>query len=251
MVIDVEKRKKIKRPENIPAKNAVRKFVGKMNHWARVAQELEGEDLKEKIYDNVLFSICGDVKGKRILDYGPGPAVIASRATKLGADVKVYDISAEMLAICAEKLGKDSVYYRVEEIPEKYFDIILCSLVLCIVDEEEVANIVRNIRNELKDDGVVYVGFCNPLIYDVPESVLDFRIQTENNYEDNHVYKKVKKEGNYEILELHRPIEWYQAVFEKEGLKIDTTYFTPGYTVEGGREVNDFVIFKLVKKEAA
>ncbi|MBU0532667.1 class I SAM-dependent methyltransferase [Candidatus Micrarchaeota archaeon] len=223
-----------------------RKNVQKMDGWAVVAAELEGEDLKEKIYDNTLFSLCGDLEGKAVLDYGAGPAVVASRAMDNGASVKAFDISKDMREIAVEKLGKQNVYEAVEEIPGNYFDIVLCNLVLCIVPEEEVAVIVRNIRNMLKTDGIAYVGFCNPRIFDVPESVIDFRKQTGDAYENNHEYTKVKKEGNYEIMELHRPIEWYEEMFRGAGFEVDVN-FTPEYDI-GKRKISDFIIFKLKKE---
>ena len=88
------------------------KFVGDMKKWAQVAAELQGEDLKEKIYDNTLLGLCGSLKGKTVLDYGAGPAVIAGRAFKMGAQVKTFDISRKMNAICVDKLGNENVFLR-------------------------------------------------------------------------------------------------------------------------------------------
>jgi SAM-dependent methyltransferase len=221
-----------------------KKLVRKMWEWAKVTTELKGEDLKQKIYDNVLVDLCGDVKGKKILDYGAGPAVVAKRVSELGAKVHVYDISKEMREIAASVLGQDSVFEDVVNIPKSEFDIVLCNLVLCIVPEQEVLRIIRNIGSSLKEDGKAYVGFCNPLIFDLPESVIDYRFQTGDRYFDNHDYKKKKKEGNYEIIELHRPIEWYTRVFREAGMRVHEIHFTPEYDVNG-RVVSDFVIFEL------
>ncbi len=228
-------------------KTGNQKYVGEMREWARVAGELAGEDLKQKIYDNTLVDLLGNLRGKRILDYGAGPAVIARRIQELGAHVRVFDISQEMLKISEEKLGPKTAYHTRTEIPKSEFDIVLCNLVLCIVPEEEVAVIARNIERALKDSGVAYVGFCNPRIFDIPESIMDLRMQTGNAYDDNHTYKKVKKEGGYQILELHRPIEWYLGVFRTSGLEFRDIHFTPEYDANG-RRISDFVIFRLGKK---
>jgi hypothetical protein len=70
---------------------------------------------------------------------------------------------------------------------------------LCIVPEDEVKSILKNIKNFLNETGLVYIGFCNPKIFQVAESNLDFRFPTGNKYEDNHDYKKVKKELEQDI----------------------------------------------------
>ncbi len=222
------------------------KIVEGQNEWKIVSKELEAENIKIKSYDSTIISAIGNIKNKRILDYGCGPGVLASVLKRLDSKVKAFDISEEMRKLCGQKIGAENVYSKISEIPKGSFDSIVCNLVLCIVDEKEVENIARNIRTLLKTTGTTYVGFCNPKIFGVPESALDFRFQTGNKYEENHTYKKLKKEGNYEILELHRPIEWYQKVFQKVGLKVSEMEFTPEYELKGNK-INDFVIIELTK----
>lgn len=220
------------------------KFVGKMDRWAEVAAELEGEDLKQKIYDNTLLNLIGNLSGRGVLDYGAGPGVVASRIARSGGEVKVFDISTDMLRIAAEKLGAGNVYTNVTDIPADTFDVIVCNLVVCIVPDDEAVRIIENIKQVMKPDGVAFVGFCNPRIFDVSESLIDFRHSTGLDYEDNHGYTKTKKEGGYRIEETHRPIGWYNGVFDALGMQREL-FFTPQYQLDDGRKISDFVIFKL------
>ena len=222
------------------------KTISNQNQWGNAKKELQNENIKLKSYDNTIIQKLGNIKNKRTLDYGCGPGVLISVLKKLGADVKGFDISEEMIKACGEKIGKENVYKNVSEIPTAQFDIIICNLVLCIVEEPEVKNICKNIAKILNKNGLVYIGFCNPKIFNVKESQLDFRFQTGNKYEENHIYKKIKKEGNYKILELHRPIEWYEKVYKEADLKLLEILFTPEYELKGNK-INDFVIFKLCK----
>ena len=222
------------------------KGVFDQDKWSLVANELKAENLKLASYDNTLIPLLGDIKGKKILDYGGGPGVLAFALKKLGADVKEYDISPNMLKEASKKIGEENLYHTVKEIPNNYFDFIICNLVLCIVPEKEVENIVNNIYSKLNKNGITYIGFCNPKIFDVHESQLDFRFVTDINYDVNHSYKKIKKEGRYEIMELHRPIEWYEKVYKKAGLKLVKEIFTPTYILNKIK-INDFIIFKLKK----
>lgn len=221
-------------------------LVSSQRQWGKVLKELESEKIKLAYYDNTLIPLLGNLKNKKVLDYGGGPAVLATALKAKGADSRLFDISPDMRMRAGERIGRENVYKKVEDIPHGYFDFIICNLVLCIVPEKEVKNILKNMCLEVKDGGVVYVGFCNPLIFDVPESQIDFRMQTKHKYEDNHNYKKIKKEGNYEIVESHRPIEWYTDAFKEAGFELVDTIFTPEYELKG-RKIKDFAIFKLQK----
>ena len=218
-------------------------LISKNSEWGKVAKDLESEELKLKSYDGPLLDHLGSVAGKMILDYGCGPGILALALQRLGADIKVFDIDQEMLRLAGEKIGHEKVYTSAVDIPSD-FDFVICNLVLCINPDDEVRRIARNIRNELKSTGRAYAGFCNPLIFDVPESMLDFRFQTGNQYTENHRYKKIKKEGKYEIIEDHRPIEWYLQIFKEAGLTHLNTIFTPEYQF-GRRKINDFVILEF------
>ncbi|MBN1897131.1 MAG: class I SAM-dependent methyltransferase [Candidatus Aenigmarchaeota archaeon] len=222
------------------------KLVSKEEEWAKVADELKAEKVKLAFYDNTVISLLGNVKNKKVLDYGGGPGVLAIALKKLGAEVKEYDISEDMLKQASEKIGKENIYSTIEEIPKEEFDLIICNLVLCIVSEDEVKRIVKIIKQSLNKKGFAFIGFCNPKILDVPESNLDFRPKPKHKYEENHSYMKTKKEGGYQIIENHRPIEWYEKTYEEQGLKLVDTFFTPEYELKG-RKIKDFIIFKLKK----
>tara|TARA_B100002003_G_scaffold227115_1_gene234460 strand:- start:496 stop:1182 length:687 start_codon:yes stop_codon:yes gene_type:complete len=222
------------------------KLIADQEKWAEVSKELEAEKIKLAFYDNTIIPLLGDLKDKKVLDYGGGPGVLLTALKKLGAEVKEYDISEDFKKQAAEKIGAENIYGSVEDIPLDYFDFVICNLVLCIVDEDEVKNIVANIKKVLNNNGVAYIGFCNPKLLDVPETNLDLRPEPEHEYEENHSYMKTKKEGGYQIIENHRPIEWYENIYKEAGLNLEDTIYTPEYKLNG-RPIKDFIIFKLTK----
>lgn len=227
--------------------NIAVKSIGFQNQWHQVSGELEKENIKLMSYDHTLLEQVKNWQGKKVLDYGAGPGVLAGALQKLGADVKAYDISSEMRDKAGQRIGNENVFASVEEILKNHFDVIICNLVLCIVSAEEVENIISNIRMALSPGGVAFVGFCNPKIYNVAESQLDFRFYSGMNYEENHTYKKIKKEGLYEIVETHRPIDWYAKEFYGCGLVLLDIVLTPEYEIRS-QKINDFCIFKLKKQ---
>ena len=224
----------------------MKKIISKQEEWGEVITELENESDKLQSYDYTIIRHLKNIENLKILDYGSGPAVMATALRELKADVKIYEVSEEIITICQKKLGSDSVYESKKNIPNNYFDIILCNLVVCIIEEQKVIELLNIAKQKLNDKGLIYIGFCNPEIFNVKESNLDFRVQTKNNYECNHDYKKIKKEGNYEIIEKHRPIEWYKNQFTKADLEVKNTFFTPKYTLNN-IEIKDFIIFELAK----
>lgn len=222
-------------------------LVAQWEEWNKVLKELDSENLKPMLYDNTLVPLLGDVHSKNILDYGAGPGVLALGLVRLGAHVKVWDISPEMRVEVAKKIGAGNVYESLEDIPRGHFDFIICNLVLCIVPEEDVRYIVENIASMLNEHGQAFIGFCNPLIFHIEESQFDIRFPTNHQYEENHDYPKIKKEGGYRIIESHRPIEWYEKIFESAGLKIIKEHFTPEYELKGNK-IQDFIIFQLSRE---
>jgi 2-polyprenyl-3-methyl-5-hydroxy-6-metoxy-1,4-benzoquinol methylase len=223
-----------------------KKLIANQDKWAEVSRELKAEKIKLAFYDDTIIPLLGDLEGKKVLDYGGGPGVLLTALEKLGAKVKEYDISEEFRKQAAEKIGAENIYETAEEIPSDYFDFAICNLVLCIVDEDEVKRIVLNVKKAINKKGLAYIGFCNPKLLDVPETNLDLRPTPEHKYEENHSYMKTKKEGGYEIIENHRPIEWYENIYKEAGLSLVDTIFTPEYELNG-RKIKDFIIFKLSK----
>lgn len=223
------------------------KHISQQSQWSQVANELMAENLKLASYDRTLIDLLGDVEGQAILDFGSGPGVLAYALSRARADVHAYDISKEMRKLAGDKIGQKNVYASVEEIPRNYFAKVICNLVLCIVSDDIVPSIARNLRDVVNDTGRVYAGFCNPRIFNVAESQLDLRESTGQPYEENHKYKKTKKEGGYHITEEHRPLEWYEQTFADSGLTVVKKHFTPQYQMHG-RTIEDFVIFEMGKR---
>ena len=78
--------------------------VAHQEEWNKVLRELNAEDLKPMSYDTTLVPLLENVCGKKILDYGAGPGVLALGLTRLGASVKVWDINSEMREEAAQKI---------------------------------------------------------------------------------------------------------------------------------------------------
>jgi len=223
-----------------------RRIIVEKNEWDLVYKDLENEKIKTSIYDDCIIKLMGEAGNKRILDYGGGPGVIAKALKDTGANVDIYDINKQILRMANYRLADENIMSNKSSITQNTYDFVLCNLVVCIVEDDEVISIAEDIYNALHQEGIAFIGFCNPKIYNIHESQLDIRHSGNMNYEVNHEYLKEKKEGGYIVPEKHRPLEWYNKIFEEMGFSINDISFTPEYIFKG-KKINDFVIYTLKK----
>ena len=106
-----------------------------------------------------------------------------------------------MQRLTIEKLGKESVYDNIKQIPSNYFDIVFSNLVICVVDKVQVKDIMKKLNLALIQNGIAFVGFCNPLKFNIQESQLQKRFVSGLNYEEEHEYKKYNPEEAKKSIE--------------------------------------------------
>jgi len=109
------------------------------------------------------LKILGNVKGKKVLDYGCGSGIYTKILVNGGANVKGFDISKEMLKIAIKenpdvelKIGSG---YKIP-FNEK-FDIVLASLVVHYMKDWD--KMFREVRRVLNNGGVFIFSSDNPV----------------------------------------------------------------------------------------
>ena len=209
------------------------------NEWNNLSKEVESQTLKQKLYDDILFNFCGNLSNKKVLDFGCGTGEIVLRVKNNGAKVKAWDLSKNMRDTTIKKLGQGTVYNTLRQIPPNYFDIVFCNLVICVVNKAPVKEIIKILNQALVENGIAFVGFCNPLSYNISESKIQKRFISGKSYSKEHEYKKLIKEGGFEITEKHRPLEFYEKTFLDNGFVIED--------VKISKDGADFIIYKLRK----
>ena len=128
------------------------KLISEQSEWNNVSTELAKEELKLTSYDSALINLVGNIQDKKILDFGCGPGILASVFSKLGAEIKTFDISKEMRQLCGNRIGHSNVFTNSSTIPKNHFDSIICNLVLCIVNEAEVKLTSLNFTHAVSPD---------------------------------------------------------------------------------------------------
>lgn len=99
-------------------------------------------------------------KNACILDCGCGSGRDAKYFKELGNDVLAIDGSAEMCRLASEFLGDEVLHMQFQEIDFKNkFDGIWASASLLHVPSSEIAEVLKRLKNSLKEDGIFYASF--------------------------------------------------------------------------------------------
>jgi hypothetical protein len=137
---------------------------------------------------------------------------------------------------------------------KKKFDSVLCSLVLChplAETKQERLNIINQIMKDVTalSNKYVVIVVCNPLYTYQTCSSLQKRILPDNfNYKNETKFiKKIYSSGR-ERFDIHRPLSFYENLFEKYNLEIKEIIQTNDYNNINGIYNSDFMIFILQKK---
>lgn len=144
-----------------------KEVISKYNKIAEKYHDSRNLD-KGNFYNQMLempttLKLLGNVKGKKILDFGCGTGIYAKVLTKKGAIVKGFDISPKMLEIAKKEnpnldLKRASGY----KIPFKEkFDIVLASLVIGYL--ENWKKVFKQVSKVLKKKGIFVFSIGNPV----------------------------------------------------------------------------------------
>lgn len=132
-------------------------------HNLRTKENPEGWFYNEMLEMPATLELLGNVRGKKVLDFGCGTGIYTKILKKKGAKIKGFDISVGMLKIAKEwvpnvELKKGSGY----NIPFKEkFDIIVASLVLDYFNNW--GKVFKQVKKVLKKDGYFIFSIGNPI----------------------------------------------------------------------------------------
>jgi len=146
-------------------KEAMKKydFLAKFYHDLRTKKYPQGWFYNEMLEMPSTLELLGNIKGKKILDFGCGTGIYAKLLTKKGAKVSGFDISPEMIKIA--KLENPKLNLKVGsgyKIPFKEkFDVVLAALVIDYFQDWDV--VFKQVRRVLKKDRFFIFSIGNPV----------------------------------------------------------------------------------------
>lgn len=137
--------------------------IAREYHDMRTKENPKGWFYNELLEMPATLELLGNVRSKKILDFGCGTGIYAKLLTKKGAIVKGFDISGEMIKIAKEEnpnldLRVGSGY----KIPfREKFDIVFASLVVHYLEDWD--KMFREVKKVLKTNGYFIFSTGNPV----------------------------------------------------------------------------------------
>jgi len=138
-------------------------FMAEYYHYLRTKKYTQGWFYNELLEMPTTLELIGNVKGKKILDFGCGTGIYSKLLTKKGAKVKGFDISKKMLEIAKKENPKlDLRQGTGYKIPFKEkFDIVIAPLVIDYFKDWDKA--FKQVSKVLKKGGFFIFSQGNPV----------------------------------------------------------------------------------------
>ena len=181
-------------------------------------------DLELKRYLNL-------VPGKKVLDLGIGQGRNSIPLAELGFNVTGVDYSTKCLEICKNTCNKLNLVksdIRTFDIEKDKYDIILSGYVLHFLHKNDSYQIIENIKNNIKNNGIVYISVFSleDPRFNKPSTSSDFEI-LDNNILHNKVNDTyVSFFSKDEVLNLFSD---FKTIFISEEYCLEQNVETPRY----------------------
>jgi SAM-dependent methyltransferase len=220
-------------------KEASKKYdlIAKGYHFYRTKKYPSGWFYNELLEMPAVFELLGNVKNKKILDFGCGSGIYAKILTKKGAIVKGFDVSEEMIKIA--KKDNPKIDLRIGsgyKIPFKEkFDIVIACLVLDYF--EDWNKVFKEVSKVLDKNGIFIFSIGNPVSECCTKIIVDgekLRILGKRNYfEEKKLYAHWKtSDGKAGVDNLDIKIPSYHKTYET----IIRTILNNGFSIMGYKD---------------
>src|SRR6056297_3231720 len=134
------------------------------------------------IIDPITLSILDTVPKGKLFDYGCGDCFLTKKVMQLGFDVIGFDVDTKTLLSARRKDSRLDVltqneFYRSPFEFRGKFDVVLCSLVVCVIEENrDLLQLFSNIASLIKPDGTLVLSLCNPRYTHVKRTKLQTKL---------------------------------------------------------------------------
>lgn len=206
-----------------------------------------GDDPKARLDDVVARSVRSHAPVS-VLDYGGGKPR-PFRAQIGAASFAVFDPDATLAPRWAIEAPKavfldDAALVRCLDAGPG-FGAVICSLVLCCLDDGAVVEALARVRRLLSEDGVAVVAVCDPRSVHVQRTARHHRFLPQGaRYEGSFSYVK-KVLGYGSRVEHHRPVSAYRRAFFDAGLEVVAEHTVIGVDTERVVPASEFLVFEL------
>ena len=205
----------------------------------------------DELFHLPMTQIVLDEQPISVLDYGCGDGRLTERLSKVGIKATGYDPDEPSISKCRGLVGTTK-YGGTELLNELIagstrFDMVVCSRVLCTIDDpSEFDAVLRDLRRLVTDSGTVLVAVCNPFhLATTSTELAEKRLPVSGEYRDKFPYKKALAATATVRTEVHRSFDAYIQAFSAAGLCIEEVLEMEGTDTRSLRSASDHLLFKM------
>jgi SAM-dependent methyltransferase/glycosyltransferase involved in cell wall biosynthesis len=206
--------------------------------------------LGTKLTPDPTWQLVQEASPRRVLDYGCGKAKDSACLADAGAEVVVFDPDSSLAPRLERHASPtfritDSAGHAVAKGP---FDVVVCRRVICtIADDDDAAQVLRNLRDAVSNAGRVVVSVCHPAEVGMRETPECRATAAANATPDSRlVFSKAMRASGRERIEVRRP-EWQlRRMFAAANLRVVRREECFTVDLERFEPTAELLVFELV-----
>lgn len=224
-----------------------------LNGFAHFMRQVAPEDEKAQL-DELLLDMTLTDKPSTVFDYGCGKGKSAEAMAARGLQVTAYDIDSAVIRRCrshdAPVRYLDAAEFSAmrdaqDQTPSK-FDVVVCSLVLCCIEEtREFDTVLADLRRLVVERGRVVVAVCNPFYTFADGEDHHRHLPADAAYDSVFGYRKDMPATGRSRRDVHRPFNFYTQAFLRAGLVVENVRETQGADAVRFWPRSNFLVFDL------
>lgn len=205
----------------------------------------------DELFHLPMEQIVLDEQPTSVLDYGCGDGLLVEQLSNKGIMVTGYDPDESTIAKC-RGYGSTATYGGTELLDElivgsSQFDVVVCSRVLCTIEDPDEFNaVLRDLRCLVADSGTVVMAFCNPFHLTTISTELASKCPLPtNSYSDTFSYEKAVVPAKTMRTDVHRSFDAYRQGFRAAGLSVEEILELEGTDTDSLCPASDNLVFRL------
>lgn len=203
---------------------------------------------QEATLDPRVVSIALATSPGTALDYGCGKGKVTEALSAAGVCVTGWDPSPDRVARCRRYGSRVRYLDAPDALLEagETFDVVVCSIVACIIDEADVPPLLANLRRLVGDGGRVVFSICHPWYSLAGCSEIHCKRAPEDaRYRERFTLASVVRNTGRGVIDFHRPWTWYVRRLAEAGLRVVGEEESEGVAPDTGWPHSDYLVAVL------
>ncbi|MDB3935678.1 glycosyltransferase [Granulosicoccus sp.] len=239
---------------------AIKEDPPEVDGWERLEQAVMAQNAKMELDTMILDAVLSSNSGKvakeprdlynstisKVLDFGCGSSALVEELANNGIKTVGYDPRQSRHWYA----GLNATYTSnlSEVLANAPYDTVVCSLVLCTLDNTEYRKALLDLRACVKDGGGVVIAVCHPFHTHGGDTPFQHRIDVPDpaTLEDNAVFSWTKQvRGSNKIRrDVHRPLHVLKRDLLRGGILVESMTETSTVDLARLEPASDFLLLR-------